>query len=646
MVYSQAFLHTENKKIVNGQEEEIFLKGMGLGGWMLQEGYMLETSFFANAQYEIREKISELIGTVNTDSFYSAWRANHVRRIDIDSLAEWGFNSIRLPMHYELFSPDSKAVGEYIDTGFIITDSLLSWCSDNEMYLILDLHAAPGGQGDDAAICDYDPSEPSLWESEENKARTADLWKTLAARYASEEWIGGYDLINETKWPALSDNDNQELWELMIRITDSIRTVDTNHIIFTEGNWWANDYTGFPGPWDDNLVISFHKYWNENTTGSIQWMLDMRDLHNVPLWLGETGENSNAWFTGMIRLMEQHNIGYALWPEKKINSVAGPVTILKTKEYQELLDYWNNPDQFTRPEEEFAKAALMEMAENLKLENCRINPDVIDAVTRQVNDHTAIPFKEHHIPGLIHATDYDLGSQEIAYSDTDYQKLSDDQIWNNGSMYRNDGVDIEVCTDDVNSNGFNVGWTASGEWLRYTVETDSSAAYTFSMRFAGDNTLTRVHLELDGTAVTPAIELSSTGGWSVWDSLTLHNVILEDGRHSLTVHTDYGGCNFSYFRFSDPVIPSRNTSPYQQTSQMAEIYPNPCENELYVKLHKHRDQTIFIQITDLTGKEVMHAAFDSPDGISLIDAGTLMPGTYVIRVISNEQIVIKTFIVL
>jgi len=174
---------------------------------------MLETSSFANAQFEIREKIEELIGTENTDSFYSAWRANHVRKMDIDSLASWGFNSIRLPMHYELFTPQNLAVGEYIDTGFIMTDSLLKWCGDNAMYLILDLHAAPGGQGDDAAICDYDPTKPSLWESEENKTRTADLWKTLAAIYADEEWIGGYDL---------STKRNGHLSPIMTQIASSL----------------------------------------------------------------------------------------------------------------------------------------------------------------------------------------------------------------------------------------------------------------------------------------------------------------------------------------------------------------------------------------------------------------------------------------
>jgi len=220
---------------------------------------------------------------------------NHCRKIDIDSLAAWGFNSVRLPMHYNLFTlpieqepiPGGQT---WLNKGFEMTDSLLSWCAANEMYLILDLHGAPGGQGYDAAISDYDDSKPSLWESSANRDKTVALWKTLAKRYAEEPWIGGYDLINEPNWNLPG---NTMLRQLYVEITDSIRTTDTNHIIFIEGNSWANNYNGIFPPWDDNMVASFHKYWTVNDKESIQWMLAFRDEYNIPLWLGESGENGS-----------------------------------------------------------------------------------------------------------------------------------------------------------------------------------------------------------------------------------------------------------------------------------------------------------------------------------------------------------------
>ncbi|MEL6193345.1 MAG: cellulase family glycosylhydrolase [Bacteroidota bacterium] len=263
---AQSLLHTEGKDIVNEEGEPVILKGMGLGGWMLQEGYMLKTAGFANAQFQLKTKIEELIGTAGMEEFYEAWLDNHVRKVDIDSLKAWGFNSVRLPMHYNLFTlpiEEEPVAGEHtwLTRGFELTDSLISWSKQNEMYVVLDLHAAPGGQGQDQGISDYDTSKPSLWESKANRDKTVALWMKLAERYKDEAAIAGYDLINEPNWPL---DGNVLLRELYGEITDSIRTIDTDHIIFIEGNWFANDFTGLTPPWDDNMVYSPHKYWSIN----------------------------------------------------------------------------------------------------------------------------------------------------------------------------------------------------------------------------------------------------------------------------------------------------------------------------------------------------------------------------------------------
>ena len=172
MVFASGFiwsqnLKTQGKKIIDGNGDEVILKGAGLGGWMLMEGYMMQSSDVADTQHEFRERLEDLIGKPKTDEFFEAWLQNHVTKKDIDSLAKWGFNSVRLPMHYNLFTlpiEDEPVSGQntFLDKGFEMVDELLSWCEANQMYLILDLHAAPGGQGANAAISDYDPDKPSL----------------------------------------------------------------------------------------------------------------------------------------------------------------------------------------------------------------------------------------------------------------------------------------------------------------------------------------------------------------------------------------------------------------------------------------------------------------------------------------------------
>ena len=552
----QDFLKTNGKAIVSAVSgDTVILRGMGLGGWMLQEGYMLQTASFANAQYEIKGKIEELIGETNTNIFYEKWLENHVRKIDIDSLAAWGFNSVRLPMHYNLYTlpiENEPIAGEntWLDKGFIMTDSLISWCKANNMWVILDLHAAPGGQGYDAGISDYDPTKPSLWESTANQAKTVALWKRLAERYVDEPAIAGYDLINEVNWNIPG---GVQLRNLYGQITDSIRSVDQNHIIFIEGNWFANDFTGLTPPWDDNMVYSPHKYWSTNDQASIQWVLDMRDQYDIPLYLGESGENSNVWFRDAIRLLEDNDIGWAWWPMKKIESIAGPLSVEKTAGYKNLLSYWEgNANAPTAAE---ATNILMDVTEKLKLENCFYQKDVIDAMFRQVYSDEALPFSPNEIPGTIYATEYNLGSSGIVCfeaQDANYHVSTGNYTaWNNGWAFRNDGVDIEPNIDVFYSNGFSVGWTETGEWIEYDVNISEAAVYDINLRIANGSTDGAMHFSIDGADLSLPFYVPNTGSYQSWETITIPNVVLTPDDKRLRLHVDEGGFNISSFTFSD-----------------------------------------------------------------------------------------------
>jgi endoglucanase len=374
------FLKVEGKQLVDTGGKPIILKGIGLGGWMLQEPYMLQLSEVAGTQTEIKARITSLIGENECEAFYTSYRNNMITERDIDSIKAWGFNSIRLPMHYNLYTlPVEKEIvdGEntWTETGFELTDKLLAWCKKNQIYLILDLHAAPGGQGNDRPIADVDTLKPQLWESEANQQKTVQLWKKLAERYAKEEWIGGYDLINETNYAM---DGNLPLKKLFLEITAEIRKADKNHIIFIEGNQFANDYTGLTPPWDNNMAYSFHKYWNPTTIETIQKYLDMREKFNVPFWMGESGENTNTWFRETVTLLEDNKIGWAWWTIKKIGSESSLMTIAEPAGYTKVKDFWAGKGP--EPSREEAIATFMELAENVKIEKCRVNYGVLEAL--------------------------------------------------------------------------------------------------------------------------------------------------------------------------------------------------------------------------------------------------------------------------
>jgi len=560
----QGFLHRDGQKIVDGNGKNVLLRGLGIGGLMVQEGYMLKTADFAGPQYQIKQKITDLIGEANTTEFYNAYKANGLTKRDVDSLAAWGFNSIRLPMHYNLYTlpieqEPVKGKNTWLEEGFKMTDDLLAWCTANKMYLILDLHAAPGGQGMDANISDYDTSKPSLWESEANQEKMVAFWKEVAERYKDNTWIGAYDIINEPNWNFSGTNKNgcdetknEPLRALQLRITKAIREVDTNHLIIIEGNCWGNNYKGMFPLWDENMALSFHKYWSNNDMATIQDIVNLRNEHNVPIWLGESGENSNVWFQEVLKLVESNNIGWAFWPMKKIENIAGVTSVKEPKGYDRLLKYWK--DGKNKPSVEEAKAILMQLAENYKIENVVVKHDVIDAMFRQIHDSSTKPYKNHTLPGKVFATEYDLGPINQAYSDKDYQNLwvstTKRTEWNSGNEMRNDGVDIKKCSDKT-SNGYCVSYIEDGEWLQYTLNSDKAKSFNVSIRYSNQKAGGKVYLvDEKGNKLTQPIVLPSSGGNDKWATLSLGTVALNSGVNKIRIYFEKGNFNLNYLEFT------------------------------------------------------------------------------------------------
>lgn len=561
-VFGQGFLHQDGQRIVDGKGNNVLLRGLGLGGWMLQEGYMLKTADFAGPQFAIRQKLVEVLGEEATAQWYQTYRNNGVTKRDVDSLAHWGFNSIRLPMHYNLFTlPIEKepVPGEqtWLEEGFQRTDNLLRWCAANKIYLILDLHGAPGGQGNDANISDYDTSKPALWQAQANQDKMIALWKKIAERYRNEPWIGGYDIINEPNWNFTGTNkngcdetQNGPLRELMKRTTEAIRSVDTNHLIIIEGNCWGNNYDGIFPLWDKNMALSFHKYWNHNNVQSIQKMLDYRTQYNVPIWLGESGENSNVWFRDAIKLMETHNIGWAFWPMKKIENIAGITSVTTNTGYQNLLEYWNG--KASKPSPESAQNDLNEIVNNYRLENVTIRYDVLDAMFRQVQSDKSIPFKNHTIPGTIQAEDYDLGPINTAYYDTvsgNYW-VSDNQRndWNSGDSYRNDGVDISCFTEN-NKTVYAITHTEAKEWVQYTAAVQFSDTYNVKVNYSITNNDGQIHFEdAEGNRISPSLQLSSNATTPKWQTQT-STITLKKGMQKIRLVIENGNCALNEITF-------------------------------------------------------------------------------------------------
>ncbi|HEY8894655.1 MAG TPA: cellulase family glycosylhydrolase [Niastella sp.] len=556
----QGFLKANGKTIVNEKGQTVLLRCMGLGGWLLQEGYMFHLGNIGT-QHRIRESIADVVGEERTKQFYEAWLANHTTKTDIDSMAAWGFNSIRLPLHYNLFTlpvEEEPVAGKqtWLEKGFAITDSVLNWCRSKGIYVMLDMHAAPGGQGNDLNISDRNPGKPSLWDSEANRQKLIALWSQLAKRYASEPYIGGYDIINEPNWGFTDSADkrgtaekmNVPLKQLLVDLTNAIRAEDKKHIIIIEGNGFGNNYNGIMPPWDNNLVLSFHKYGNFNYKANIQNYLNFRDTYNIPVWLGESGENSNTWFTECINLVEENGIGWAWWPLKKMG-INNPLEINVPEGYDQLLNYWRGKG--AKPDTATAWRVLQQVISNVKIQNNKVHRDVLDAMFRQVQMSTTLPFAQHIIgkgTTLLPAVEVDLGKQGAAYYDRDSASYhftpGVHTQGNKGWTYRNDGVDIMR-----NDSGVCVFSIEDGEWLQYTIQAKVAGKYQLGFKTAAEKSVSQLSLQVNENWLVNKLTLPVTGGDTNFTTTWVQHIFLPAGVTRLKVLADKGGFNLQSISF-------------------------------------------------------------------------------------------------
>jgi endonuclease/exonuclease/phosphatase family metal-dependent hydrolase len=138
--------------------------------------------------------------------------------------------------------------------------------------------------------------------------------------------------------------------------------------------------------------------------------------------------------------------------------------------------------------------------------------------------YTGMPFA---LPGTVAAADFDNGGQGVAYSDT--------SSGNSGGAYRQSDVDLQRAS----IGGYNVGWTAPGEWLKYTVKVATAGSYHVTLRAAAISS-SSVQVTLGGVSGTFAVP--NTGGWQAWKTFTVP-MTLAAGQQMMTLKIASGEVN-------------------------------------------------------------------------------------------------------
>ena len=385
---AQQFIKVDGPNLIAPNGEKFFIRGINLGNWLNPEGYMFGFKGTSSARL-IDEAFREMVGPDFTNQFWKKFKDNYITRDDIRYIRKIGMNTIRIPFHYKLFTDEDYMGLTVHQDGFQRIDSLVNWCRESEIYLILDMHDAPGGQTGDNIDDSY--GYPWLMTSAESQAQFIDIWKKIAEHYKDEPVILGYDFLNEPIATYFVDEERQKLNSalepLYKRAVAAIREVDQNHIVLLGGAQWNSNFKIFTdSKFDNKLMYTCHRYWCDTLQANIQDFVAFRDSVDLPIYMGETGENTDQWVAAWTRLMERNNIGWTYWPFKKMASPRGVMSISQPENWDKIIAYTESPrksfDEIrkARPDQEMVKKAMLQMIENCKFNNSKVNEGYVKAM--------------------------------------------------------------------------------------------------------------------------------------------------------------------------------------------------------------------------------------------------------------------------
>lgn len=329
----------------------VVLKGVNLGSWMNIEDFMIGLS---GTDWQIRHAFKRQFGPDAARQFFDTYERSFISKDDIDAMARMGFNVVRVPFNYRYFESDSRPF-EYDGPGFTTLDKLFDWCDQAGVFVLLDFHAAPGGQNT-TPPSDSTTGYPQLWLMRHFQDRVVALWEEMARRYRGRSSLMGYNLLNE---PITAHDGEQTQAEQAVsmnalnrRMVEAIQRIDQSHVIVIEGD--VRSSGGFatlePALFTDyaNVMLTYHHYplasWEYSVNrederpdfadpDSLAAFIERQIRHELefaarvgkPLLLGEFSHGRNdssgkarAVMTAQLTTAAKYGHSWTLWSYKDI----------------------------------------------------------------------------------------------------------------------------------------------------------------------------------------------------------------------------------------------------------------------------------------------------------------------------------------
>jgi len=463
---------------------------------------------------ETESLVDDLVGAGRGAEFWRDFRDRFITGHDIAQIATEGMNHVRLPINSRVVMAED---GTLLGCGFTLIDRLIEWCREFGLWVVLDLHGAPGGQTG-TNIDDSPHGTPELFTDRRYQEMTVALWRELARRYRDETVVAGYDLLNEPLPNEYQDRYARELVALYREITAAIRGVDQHHLIIYEGTHWATDWSIFTEVWDANSMLQFHKYWSAPDRPSIQRFLDIGARLGLPVYMGEGGENNLEWLYTAFQLYDDCGISWNFWPWKKVQTRTSPCSVDAPDGWADVLAY--SMGKADRPDADVAWRTLRDLLDRMVLARCTYRRDVVGALLRRP-------------PLRIPATGFGFGGPGVSYHTSGAARplaefRADDRV----TISRSPGAErSELSFDHTDGSPRPAGDRLlvaldAGDWVAYEVRLDAPSRLLVHIG---------LHTEADATPPTVDIDNAPMNVGPDGDTLVATSGPVGAGRHLIRV---------------------------------------------------------------------------------------------------------------
>ena len=236
-------LKVNGRYLVDAKGQRVTLKGCNLGNWLLLEPWMLGIhDSRLRDQHDIFTVLNERFGSSKAKALLDVYKENWITSREFEIIRSFDFNLVRIPFHHSLLATEEKPF-ELRPDAFRWLDRGIELAEQAGVYVVLDMHGAPGGQSTDMTSGRI--GENLIWDNAIYQKRTAWLWQQIARRYRDRAAVVAYDLINEP-WSDYKQDVSSTLVSLVGEIHDEIRRVDGDTLILAPGDLQRVDFYGEP----------------------------------------------------------------------------------------------------------------------------------------------------------------------------------------------------------------------------------------------------------------------------------------------------------------------------------------------------------------------------------------------------------------